>query len=103
MQLMTLNELLSCVETLDWTHELYLPMNETWTEITSCAVLESEEDEMSNETSDYVSQNNFKYILGIQSIQDIVSNAKTQKSNASTKDLFQAFLHYYRNDSFIAF
>jgi hypothetical protein len=101
MQLMTLNELLSHVDKLNWTYVLYLPTNETWTEKTVCAILESEEDEISNEAKNYISHHNLRYILDIQTIQSIVSNAKLQKHDASIQDFFQAFLYYHKNDAFI--
>jgi hypothetical protein len=103
MQVMKLNELLSRAETLDWTYELYLPKNQPWTELTSCAILEPEEDEISNEVASYISQNKFKYILGVQAVQDIVINAKLQRPHANINDLFQAFLYYKENDAFITF
>jgi hypothetical protein len=103
MQLMQLGEVLSDVEAIDWTCDLYLPIDEPWTKVTSCAVLEEEEEELSPQSASYIAQNRLKYTLTIQDVKSIVSNAKLQKKEASIDELFQAFLFYFQNDAFIDF
>jgi len=105
MQLMSLAELLVSAEALDWSHEVYMPMNEMWTEETICLVLEPEENEIPENSIEYIKQHNLKCIFGIDIVQDIVINSKLQ-DNGNEIDvhrLFQAFVYYYENDAFIQF
>jgi hypothetical protein len=102
MQLMQLDELLNSVEAIDWTCDLYLPADATWTKATPCVVLEEEED-INPESASYIAKNHFRYVLTIQDIQGIVSNVKLQKGEASVDEFFQAFLFYVDNDAFIGF
>lgn len=102
MQRMTLGQLLGRSDALSWTSALYLPITaHTLSLSTPCCVLEEDEDEENAETANYVAQNDFKYVLGIQAVQDIVANARTQKSDVSSTELLGALEYYLKRDAFI--
>jgi hypothetical protein len=47
--------------------------------------------------------NGLIYVLDHQSIEDVLSNAKEQKSNVSISELVDALNYYWENDAFIEF
>jgi hypothetical protein len=101
MKIMKLSDLLSGVEDLSWKGYLYLPKSEAWDLNTSCAIVDNEEDELSNKK--FIEDRNLKYALGIASVRGIVSNASSQKDDIELVDLLKALLFYYDNDAFIEF
>jgi len=107
--LRTLGELLLSVETQPDKAWLFLPLTGNWTLETSAVVLELEEvppeleDKPDAGIPAFARQNMLKCILPVLALQDIVSNAREQKSRATAADLLMAFNHYYERDAFIEF
>ena len=88
---------------LPWNHALYLPSDEEWSLFSRCAVLDEDESDGEDETRKFASQHGLAYALGVQQIQDIMTNARAQRPNASAEELFEAFLYYYDHDAYISF
>lgn len=99
--------LLAASASLDTAAWVYLPSSESWTLKSPAMVLRSvevapeEEDDPMAGIPPEAKANGLMQALPITVLQDIVSNATTQKPNATIDDLFRAFLHYYDHDSFI--
>jgi len=92
----SLGEVLSSKD-LPWTHSLYLPIEGSWSLETPAMVVDDRYEEPS---ADQVSD--FKYVLSIPDVQDIVENAKLQ-GKSSLEDFLQAFGFYMGNDAYIDF
>jgi len=56
-----------------------------------------------DQTPDVIEANNWKLTLDTDLIDQIIFNAKAQKSDATIEELFQAFVYYYTNDAFLKF
>src|ERR1700722_137531 len=96
--LKTLGEVLRDVDNLDWKYATYLPYSDAWigndgyvrwTASTPCAVLDPQESESDNpdDAPAFAKERGFYYALGISAVQDIVANARLQKTNVDTEDL----------------
>jgi len=105
----TLKEILLSIEghsALAW---VYLPADKNWNLDSPSAVLESEEvppeleDEPDAGVPEFAKQNGLIQALPVTTVQDIVSNAKAQKPDATVVDLLKAFEFYYRHDAFYKF
>jgi hypothetical protein len=86
---------------------VYMPSEDKWHIGSKSAVLENEEvpPEFEDGTDAGVpaiaKANNLMQALPVSEIQDIVRNAKAQASDVSVEKLFEAFIYYYDNDSYI--
>ena len=88
---------------------VYLPSEGKWNLESKSAVLESEEvpPEMEDGPDAGVpalaKQNRLRRALCVTDTQGAVLNAKTQVPDASDEQLFEAFMFYFDNDSYIQF
>lgn len=86
---------------------VYLPSDRKWSLDSESATLESEEvpPELADEPDAGVPQlakrHGLMQVVPVATLQDIVSNALQQKSNATPNEIFAAFDYYYKNDAFI--
>ena len=86
---------------------VYLPSNRAWNLEAPSATLESEEvppeleDEPDAGIPQFAKQNHLMQVVPVETLQDIVSNALQQKSNATFEELLAAFNFFYKNDAFI--
>ena len=86
---------------------VYLPSDETWSLASESATLVSEE--VSPEEEDMpdagvpecAKQRGLIQVMDVATLQDVVSNILSQKPFATIDDMFQAFIHYYRQDAFL--
>ncbi|MBW4620590.1 MAG: hypothetical protein KME17_14700 [Cyanosarcina radialis HA8281-LM2] len=101
MNAINLSDLLSIVENFSGKGYLYLPKSKAWDLNMYCAIVEDEEDKLSNQ--ELIDARNLKYALGIGAVQDIISNASSQKDDIDLLDLLNALKFYYDNDAFIEF
>ena len=105
----TLKEILLSIEDHSVLAWIYLPADKNWKLDSACAVLESEEvppeleDEPDAGIPEFAKQNGLIQVLPVSTVQDIVSNAKEQKPDATIGDLLKAFEFYYRHDAFYKF
>ena len=102
--IMTLEQVLSQVETFSWTHALYADRSAPLSLGTHCLVhdpddVETDDDDPPN----VVATAGVAYVIGIQDVKDILQNAKHQVPEASAADLFIAFHFYIERDAFIVF
>lgn len=88
---------------------VYLPADKNWNLDSACEVLESEEvppeleDEPDAGVPEVAKGNGLIQVLPVSTMQDIVSNAKTQKPDATVSELFKAFIFYFEHDAFYRF
>ena len=101
MKLYKLADVLNRSEKYPWNYALYLPFDEVWTKDTRSAVLDP--NNITATTHSFIQKEGLKYALTIQTLQDIVINAREQIPAVSIEHLLDAFLHYYDNDAFIDF
>ncbi len=86
---------------------VYLPNNDEWTLESKSAVLESEEVPPELESVPdagvpaFAIDNSLMQALPVSEVQDIVNNAKQQKTDISIDEIFEAFLYYYDNDAYM--
>ena len=98
----TLRYVLSSAEELPWDHALYLPENQPPSLETPAIVWDVNDVERDDvDEPEFAIENGMKYVLGINDIQDIVSNCGQQVESPSIELLFEAFLHYLKHDGFI--
>ncbi len=88
---------------LSWDESLFLPEDKNWSLNSKGYLINLDNLEDDEETPQFAIDNNLIYVLSVADIQDIVDNAKQQRSESSESDLFEAFLYYYKNDAFITF
>ncbi len=97
-----LGDVLAAIEAREWNERLYLDAARPWTQETRCAVLNFDQDE--DEDDDipaFATQNGLRDNLLITDVQDIVSNARQQRSDVDVNDLITALNFYYDNDAFV--
>ncbi|RPF54146.1 DUF7716 domain-containing protein [Aquisalibacillus elongatus] len=87
----------------NWDDSLFLPSNEEWFLSSKCYLYNLDDLEDDEEVPKFALDNDFKYVLSIADVQDIVDNAHQQLIECSELDLFNAFYYYYKNDAFISF
>jgi hypothetical protein len=86
---------------------LYLPKYTKWNLKSPATILESDEvppeleDEPDAGVPEFAKVNHLQQVLEISTLQQIITNARTQKSDATLEDLFKAFEFYYKHDAFI--
>jgi hypothetical protein len=86
---------------------VYLPKDRNWSLHSTSAVLESEEvppefeDEPDAGMPEFAKRTNLIRVLPVAVLQEVVSNARAQISDATFEELFRAFEYYYENDAFI--
>lgn len=99
---MTLAKVLESADELPWNEALYLPASRDWT-LESPAMVWDPDDvaDDEQEVPEVVKERGMVYVLGVSSVQDIISNARQQKANCSTGDKFDALMYYVRHDAFI--
>lgn len=102
-ELVELRKVLVSAESYSWESSLFLPDSMNWEIDSLCAVLNMDDLADDEEVPEFAVKNRLIYVLSIQEIQDIVRNAYSQRSNCVDKNLFEAFLYYYKNDAFIQF
>ncbi|WP_323637283.1 hypothetical protein [Pectobacterium polaris] len=99
-----LREVLGDAENIDWRLALYLPKDVSAWGLNSLVVIEDPDDVDScepDEDPEIVKNAGYRYFMGIQSVQGIVSNTKSQINNVSDEELFSALMFYFENDAFI--
>ena len=97
-----LAEVLSNPDVFSWRHSLFMPADRPWTLETPVLVEDGDDVEEDEELPRSVVERNFRYALTMQTVQDIVANARLQKPNANLAELFEAFVYYFENDAFKA-
>ena len=100
-------DVLNNVNEIDFNQYLFMPKNKEWSLNSLCSLIdwdELEDDEIGDdeETPQFAIDNNLIYVANIATVQDIVNNAKSQKLECLESDLFEAFMYYYKNDSFMS-
>ncbi|WP_441467226.1 DUF7716 domain-containing protein [Bradyrhizobium xenonodulans] len=86
---------------------VYLPSGRKWSLASESATLESDEvpPELEDEPDAWIPQfakrHDLVQVMPVTTLQEIVSNARQQKPNATLDELFAAFIFYYKNDAFI--
>lgn len=99
---MCLRDLIHSCDSLDWKSTLYLPnISKPWAEITPCVIVEEGEEDYNQEVTDCIAKNKLEYAIGIQSVQDVIANAKQQEPNLEPDQLLKSLIYYCRNDAFL--
>ena len=104
---MNLEQLLKEVEKQSPAAWVYLPKNRQWSLDSDSAVLESEEvppeleDDPEAGIPEFARKNNLMQVLPVTVVQDVVRNAKAQKPDVTTAQLFDCFIHYFEHDAFL--
>lgn len=100
-----LSQVLESAEKFPDASDLFLPKAEQLSPNTKCAVLleDPEEFDFTEETLLFAEQNSLTYNIGIQIVQDVVSNARMQKVDVNAEELVQALEYYLDNDAFYDF
>jgi hypothetical protein len=107
--IMTFEDVLGTIAQQSSRAWVYLPDSHDWSLQSKAAILESEEvpseleDEPDAGIPAFAKANNFIQVVPVTVLQDIVTNARTQKPDSSPAELFRAFQYYYKNDTFISF
>ncbi len=102
-KIIKLRDVLTNSEEHPWRAFLFLHEDKNWNLDSDCAVLNLDDLEIDEEVPQFAIDNNLIYALSIQDVQDIVINAREQRTNCTDEDLLKAFLYYYDNDAFIDF
>ena len=100
----TLRNVLLKVLDISWSLALYLPKNRVNWNLDTLAMIEDPDDVESDELDDdpeIIKEANYKYVLSIQMLQRIVTNAKLQKENVTEEDLLQCLIYYFNNDAYL--
>lgn len=100
-KIITLSEVFTGVDQLNWKFALYLPAREKWGLESHCAVLDPDECGPDEDEPEFAKANSLRYALTIQQIRGVVLNVRQQKSNATFEELLRAFLFYYDHDAFL--
>ena len=96
-----LSEVIDIIETLPWDQALYLKGTPPWQACSPCAVLDPDEFDALQNRPLFSDEHELHYALSIQTVQDIVANAKAQKPDVDLAGLIEALNYYYRNDAFM--
>ena len=99
----TLSQFLQSPDDFPWNEAIYLPKDKTWSLNSPIAVWNPDDFDEGEEDPKIVRDNGLTYALGVSAGQDIVANAREQKTDLTMDDLLNAFLFYYKNDAFISF
>ena len=98
----SLGEVLRDPDRFPWNDALYAAAASAFAE--DLPVLVHDPDDVDDDVSDLPSEAaalGYEYVLGMQTVQSIVRNARQQRPEASTTDLLDALDFYYSNDAFI--
>jgi hypothetical protein len=104
---MTLREILTRADQQPPKAWLYLPADTPWNlesdaeALISPEVPPDREDDPDAGTPDVAKKMSLMRALPITTVQEIVENALSQRSDATAEELFKAFIYYYDNDAFI--
>lgn len=101
IKLENITTILEKINDISWKLSLYSAEQYPFNTESVGVVLDANEEEYAHAA--FIKENNLRYILGIQTIQDIVINAKGQKHDVSTNNLLEALNFYIKNDAFIKF
>ena len=102
--ILKLSQVLESVEQLPDEGDLFLPSYEKFNQDTKCAVLlEDDNFEFTEETLLFAETHGLHFHFGIHLVQDVVANAKLQKSEVSVDELVRALEHYLEYDAFYDF
>lgn len=102
-KLIDLQTVLVNAKDFNWEDSLFLSGSEEWSLSSKCYLFNLDDLDDDEELPKFALDNNFKYVLSIADVQDIVDNAQQQLMECSESDLFDAFKYYYKNDAFISF
>jgi hypothetical protein len=86
---------------------VFLPEEDPWRVDSPCLVLKSdevspeEEDQPDAGVPEVAKQLGMMQALTVADVQDVIENCNDQLENASDEVLFEAFIYYYDNDSYI--
>lgn len=100
---MTLSDVLQNVSDLPWDKSLCFPADGPRTLESSAMVWDQDEVVDDEEERVALAPYGMICVLDIGTIQEIESNARQQKANCTTRELFDALVYYLRNDAFIEF
>ena len=103
VSLTTLGAVLLNADDLSLDADLFLPYGEVWDSTTRCAVIPADRYADEYNTPDLAVQNNLERALQIAQVQDVVVNARLQRSKVTVENLVAAFLFYYDRDAFSNF
>lgn len=103
MSLTTLGAVLLNADELASDAVLFLPYGEVWNSTTQCAVIAVELYADEDDVPELAVQNNLERAMQIAQVQDVVVNARQQRSQLTVENLVTAFLFYYDRDAFIIF
>ncbi len=101
-KILALSDVLVNSNSFPWNFALYLPFDEKWVTGTRCAVLDTSECGKDENDLHFAKSNGLEYAIGMQQVQAIVDNAKSQKKDVEIDLLLEALLFYYDNDAFIS-
>ncbi|MFN4097054.1 MAG: hypothetical protein ACK4GG_09820 [Sphingomonas sp.] len=88
---------------------VYLPIGEDWrlasrsVTLVSGEVPPEDEDLPDAGVPEFAKQNGLTRAIDVPTLQDVVSNALSQRPSAMPEDLLRAFIFYHRQDAFIEF
>jgi hypothetical protein len=98
----TLRTVLQSPADLPWDHALYLPLKESWSLDTECAVLDPDDVQDDRvEAPQKALLRGLEYALDVGTVREIVNNVSMQRRGADLGLRLEALKHYYRNDAFI--
>lgn len=101
-ELITLQDCLENVETLESHLAVALPEEEIWGLQTRCALVDPNSVD-DPDASVQIFGTPFQLTLSVATVQEIVGNARAQVAEVATDKLLEAFLFYFDNDAFISF
>lgn len=100
-----LKDVLQNIQTMPESSWVYLSDSEPWKLDSKCLVLDPVNISLDMDDDESIPEEakkmNMMEVLSVQQIQDIVINAKMQDHDISIDGLYEAFLHYFDNDTFI--
>lgn len=99
-KILKLSSILKNINNYPWNYGLYLKGGYPWNSESLGVILNINELDPEDDP-EFAKKNNMKYALNVQSVQDIVEGAISQKKNVSIEELIEAFNYYYKNDAFI--
>ncbi|WP_146504708.1 DUF7716 domain-containing protein [Rubinisphaera italica] len=101
-EIMRLSDVLDVAGEFQWSDALYLPINTAFT-LNTPAIVYDPDDVVDDgqETPVFPSENGMVYVLGINTVQEILSNLNQQKPECTADDKLKALNHYVLNDAFI--
>lgn len=100
----TIRNVLLKVLDIPWNLALYLPKNTVNWNLDTLAMIEDPDNVESDEPDDdpeVIKASNYKYVISIQMLQNIVTNAKLQKVNVTEEELLQCLIYYFNNDAYL--